>query len=204
MSAGSFLPDNKDLRYELQASVCSSSSSSPDPWSAVMHSKVSTKPELVWPYSSMNPQMCQMFTCPCFPLRIHNSSGGGGSGSGDLLSGCFFFFFSARTLAGRWVCCWRSSEDHGGQKCRWIAPRLLPDVFTPLTVLALLLGFFSVFPSTKVEDRLSSVRTEGEKRKSLQCVYITSRFRKRRRRKERSGRSEPPCVRHETTHSRPD
>lgn len=37
-----------------------------------------------------------------------------------------------------------------------------------------------------VEDLLTSVRT-GEKRKSSQCVYITSRFRKRRRRERKEG-----------------
>lgn len=114
-------------------------------------------------------------------------------------------FFSARTLAGRWVCCWRTSEDHCGQKCRWIAPCLLPDVFTLLTDLALLLSFFSVFPQRCAEGRRSIhfCKNGGKKRKSLQCIYITSRFRKRRRERRRR-RSEPPCVRHETTQSKLD
>lgn len=95
-------------------------------------------------------------------------------------------FFSARTLAGRWVC-WTNSEDHGGLKCRWIALCLLADVFTLLTVLALLLSYLSVFFQQCAEARRPDrFWKNGKKRKSLQCVYITSRFRKRRR--ERKGK----------------
>lgn len=43
--------------------------------------------------------MCQMFTCPCFPLRIHKSSSGGGSGSGHLFSGWFLCSDSGRSLS---------------------------------------------------------------------------------------------------------
>lgn len=109
-----------------------------------------------------------MFTCPCFPLRIHKSSGGG---SGDLLSGCFFCSDSGRSLSllleefreSWWT---KVSVDRSLSPARR---------FHPFNRFSASSQFLLCFPSNdvlKVEDLLTSVRT-GEKKEKV-CNVFTS------------------------------
>lgn len=146
------------------------------PWSAVMQSKVSTRSELASLYSVMNPQMCQMFTCPCFP-----------SGSTQQLRRqrrppLRVSFFSARTLADRRTSL-SSDKFRGSWWTKVSATRSLSPArrLHRFSASSQLLLCFPLNGVLKAEDLLASERTGG--RKSLQCVYITSRFRKRSRRR---------------------
>lgn len=146
-----------------------------DPWSAVMQSKVSTRSELASLYSVMNPQMCQMFTCPCFPSGSTTAAAPATTSSPGV-------FFSAWTPAGRRTSL-SSDKFRGSWWTKVSAARSLSSArrLHRFSASSQRLLCFPLNDVLKAEDLLTSERTGG--RKSLQCVYITSRFRKRSRRR---------------------
>lgn len=147
-----------------------SAAAATDPWSAVMQSKVSTRSELASFYSVMNPQMCQMFTCPCFPSGSTTAAAPAATSSPGV-------FFSAWTLAGR-----RTSFSSDKFRGSWWTKVSAARSLSPARRLHRF-SASSVFSPQRCAEGWRSTRFWKNGGKEKFAVYITSRFRKRSRRR---------------------